>query len=200
MQLPGTLLAGWAVRAGPKVPTRLGGGSDSRIAHGGIRAKSVLDHCSQEALQKLWCTPGSAVGAAGANTVGVKEFGPEGLIDFWVGDTETGDDVVVVVVVVVVVLLGGDWLPPQAVARIPSVTIAQAPTMLLWKWDRNPPVRQADSIVRPIGNTSTSCVARSAIGTDTKQHLLMVPPSRTTGEGTKVINPIEQSPHSQTRA
>jgi hypothetical protein len=35
----------------------------------------------------------------------VKEFGPDGSIDFWVGVTETGDDVVVVVDVV---LPGGD--------------------------------------------------------------------------------------------
>lgn len=49
------------------------------------------------------------------------------MIDFWLGDTEAGDEVVVVVVVVVdVVLPGGDWLPPQAVVRTPSATIAPA--------------------------------------------------------------------------
>jgi hypothetical protein len=57
--------------------------------------------------QKLWCTPGCAVWGGGANTDGVKEFGPDGSIAFGVGDTETGGDVVVVVVVDVV-LPGGD--------------------------------------------------------------------------------------------
>lgn len=45
-------------------------------------------------------------------------------------------------------------------------------------------------------NTSTSCVALSAIGTDTKQCHFMVPSPRTTLKGTKVINPTELGPHS----
>jgi hypothetical protein len=66
--------------------------------------------------------PGSAVGAAGAFTVGEKLLAPPGVMFFSVGDTE--------VVVVVVVLDGlGDSLPPHAAVSAVMAMMAAPPAI-----------------------------------------------------------------------
>ncbi|SBS72637.1 hypothetical protein MHPYR_140088 [uncultured Mycobacterium sp.] len=90
------------------------------ITVGGGSLWTLADRTAQ--LPPVMTLPGSAVGAGGALTVGVKELGPPGDTAFSVGDGAGA-----LVVVVGVVLSGALFLSlPQAVS-VPMPTIASPP-------------------------------------------------------------------------